>query len=153
MPVLCHASYCVPYIVERPLRVVSAWLLRQCGFLRPGCPRACGCCGVNSYRSQGVPLPGDCTHSITLLPRSWFLVPRRTKHQELRHVKQLFPLQISIASSGKFTWNSSEQRTSRKMELEMPSQTAVLTLLMEIQTKNTPTTALSLSLTRPGIYV
>lgn len=99
--------------------------LRQCGVLRLG---ARGpflmACGVNTCGSEG--LPRLRTAHITSLFLS------RTKHQELQHVRQLFPLQISIASSARFTWNSSEQRTSRKMELEMPSQTAVLTLLMEI---------------------
>ncbi|XP_036980534.1 WD repeat-containing protein 27 isoform X5 [Acanthopagrus latus] len=60
------------------------------------------------------------------------ITQNKTKQQELQHVKQLFPLQISITSSAKLTWNSSEERTSRKMELEMPSQTPFLTLLMEI---------------------
>lgn len=126
---LCHASYCVLYIVGClccfSLAVASMW-----GPL-PGCPRAFGCCRVNTCGSQGLPLPGVCTHNITF-PSLRFVIQRRNKHQELQHVKQLFPLQISITSSAKFTWNSSEKRTSRKMELEMPYKAPVLTLLMEI---------------------
>lgn len=68
-----------------------------------------------------------------------------------------FPLQISMASTSAFTWNSSGPRTSRKIKLEMPSQTPVLTLLMEIQTKSAPTTTLCVCLVRRescqyGIY-
>lgn len=66
VPGLCHASYCVPYTAESLQCVVSAWLLRQCGVLRPGARGPFGCCRVNTCGSEGLPLPGDCTHNITL---------------------------------------------------------------------------------------
>lgn len=66
MPVHWHGSYCVPYFVESLRCVVSAWLLRQCGVLRLRAQGPLDACRVNTCRSEGLPLPGDCTHNITL---------------------------------------------------------------------------------------
>lgn len=123
---LCSIHCGKPAVCCFSLAIASVW-----GSL-PGCPRACGWGMVNTCGSEGLPLPGDCTHNIALLSTLALASQGGQNIRILQHVKQLLPLQISIVSSAKFTWNSSEQRTSRKMELEMPSQTPILTVLMEI---------------------
>lgn len=57
-------------------------------------PRAFGCCRVSSCGSEGLPLPGHCTHNITLPSPLVFVVSRRSKHQEPLPERQLFLLEI-----------------------------------------------------------
>lgn len=115
--------------------------------------------GSSAFMPEGLWMPlglipadqKDCPCLMTAhtyhssLP-SHSVIPMQTPQQEMKHVKQLFLFQISIISSVKFTWNSSERWTSWKMNVEMPFQTPVLTLLMEILTTTKNTTRFTLVL-------
>lgn len=58
---------CLFFVTPAIVRLVgSAWPLRQCGVLRLSARRAFGRLRVNTCGSEGLPLPGGCTHNITL---------------------------------------------------------------------------------------
>lgn len=134
-PVLCHASHCLPHICGQTAACCFSFgPLHQCGDPRPHARGPLEACGVNTCRSDGLPLlpPPNPLAYITSLLTSPLVSRSRPNSRNCSMWSSFFPLQISMASASAFTWNSSGPRTSRKIKLEMPSQTPVLTLLMEI---------------------
>lgn len=107
MLVLCHASYCVHYIAESLWCVVFSLAIDvTVGFSAWGPEGPLGAVGLVALLLLGV--------YAHFFPSLLVFLLRLTKHQELHFEKQLFLLEISIAFLTKFTWNSSQRRTSRK---------------------------------------
>lgn len=148
MPALCPNSHCLSRSCSvlfqlRPLRQCGSPPHQKCprGLLRRAGVNACRSKGSTLYLLPPTPCWRECTeHQCWPLihqdhaPKSRLNSRKRSARSSflLTHPHLPHALEISMASTANFTWISSVRTASRKIKLEMPSQTPVLTLLMEI---------------------
>lgn len=119
--------------IESLRRVFSAWLLHQWGLLFLSAWGPLDGLGLVVVEQRDCPCL-DTAHTNIRCPSPLALSSQGSPDvQKLTLEEQdAFLLNFPLPPPVKFTWNSSELRTSWKLELEMLSQTPVLTLLMEI---------------------